>query len=204
MLKDDDEKLQSALLRFEEHLSFFDFKTNVHNYTETMPGDIANLIDLLSLSSDVSVVDSGGNVTMSEDNNTGDNADIVSDNFIVNTNFDVFNVNNSATISDNRFEGKFVSANVVNLSGRNLTKAEISLLSKGLKFVPTPRNVDRALLKEQLEIFGRKLRLRWHFRDDENDTIINPFRPKSKFHPKGKDAAIELYLSRPGRGDSCY
>ena len=37
----------------------------------------------------------------------------------------------------------------------------------------------------------------WHFRDEEeNNTTINPFRPKSKFNPKGKDVSIELYLSR--------
>ena len=36
-----------------------------------------------------------------------------------------------------RIEGKFVSKNVINLSRRNFPVLEISLLSKGLKFVPT-------------------------------------------------------------------
>ena len=37
----------------------------------------------------------------------------------------------------------------------------------------------------------------WHFRDyEESNTTINPFRPKSKFYPKGKDVSIELYLRR--------
>ena len=45
-------------------------------------------------------------------------------------------------------------------------------------------------------MFGRKLRLKWHFRNETNNNDINPFRPKSKFNPKGKDAAIELYLKR--------
>ena len=44
---------------------------------------------------------------------------------------------NRAKLKDNRLEGKFVSKNVINLSQRQLTKSEISLLSKGLKFVPT-------------------------------------------------------------------
>ena len=84
-----------------------------------------------------------------------------------------------------------------NLSGRHLNKAEISLLSKGLKFVPTPTSVVRSRLKEELEVFGRRLRLKWFFRNEEvNDQPINKFRKKSKFNPKGKDAAIELYLSR--------
>ena len=79
---------------------------------------------------------------------------------------------------------------------KNLSEAEISLLSKGLKFVPTPTYVNRAALKEELEKFGRKLRLKWHFRNEESSGPFNPFRVKSKFNPKGKDAAIEMYLSR--------
>ena len=49
---------------------------------------------------------------------------------------------NRAKLKDNRLEGKFVSKNVINLSQRQLTKSEISLLSKGLKFVPTPTRID--------------------------------------------------------------
>ena len=70
------------------------------------------------------------------------------------------------------------------------------MLSKGLKFIPTPTSVNKALIKEELECFGRKLRLLWHFRNEESITISNPFKKKSTFNPKGKDAAIELYLSR--------
>ena len=44
-------------------------------------------------------------------------------------------------------------------------------------------------------IYIYKLRLSWHFRNEESITISNPFKKKSTFNPKGKDAAIELYLS---------
>ena len=60
-----------------------------------------------------------------------------------------------------------MSPNVINLSKRDLTKDEISLLSKGLQFVPTPKHFNKALLREELEEFGRKLRLKWFFRNDE-------------------------------------
>ena len=70
------------------------------------------------------------------------------------------------------------------------------MLSKGLKFIPTPTSVNKAQIKGELECFGRKLRLLWHFRNEESITISNPFKKKSTFNPKGKDAAIELYLSR--------
>ena len=99
-------------------------------------------------------------------------------------------------IETNILKGKFVSSNVINLSKRELSENEISLLSKGLKFVPTPTSVNRAQLKEELESFGRRLRLLWHFRNEENSFCPNPFRKKSTFNPKGKDAAIEIYLSR--------
>ena len=106
-----------------------------------------------------------------------------------------FNKTYSATLVNERLKGKFVSPNVVNLSRRNLTNDEISLLSKGLKFVPTPRGINKALIKEELEAYGRKLRLMWHFRNDERELSYDPFKKKSKFDPKRKDAAIELYLS---------
>ena len=96
--------------------------------------------------------------------------------------------------TSNRLEGKFVSKNVVNLSNRILSPAEISLLSKGLKFIPTPSSINKAKIKENLEVFGRKLRLKWHFKDKDNFSPLDPFVEKSKFSPKG-DAMIEVYMS---------
>ena len=55
-----------------------------------------------------------------------------------------------------------------NLSLRQLTKSEISLLSRGLKFMPTPKRIDQAKLKQEVEILGRQLILSWHFRNDED------------------------------------
>ena len=36
----------------------------------------------------------------------------------------------------------------------------------------------------------------WHFRNDEREFRYDLFTKKTKFDPKRKDAAIELYLSR--------
>ena len=79
---------------------------------------------------------------------------------------------NSCILRQGHYEGKFVSPNVVNLS------------------------LNKAKIKEGLEDFGRKLRLMWFFRNDDRETIINPFQKKSKFNPKRNDASIEIYLSR--------
>ena len=64
---------------------------------------------------------------------------------------DILGENNIAEVIDGRLKGKFVSPNVINLSTRILSNAEISLLSKGLKFIPTPTSVNKALIKEELE-----------------------------------------------------
>ena len=102
---------------------------------------------------------------------------------------------NTAFYKGLRLEGKFVSKNVFNLSRRNLSPPEISLLSKGLKFVPSANKIDRAKLKRELEEYGRKLRLMWHFRNDERTFTAEKFRPKSSFNSRNKDAIIETYLS---------
>ena len=92
---------------------------------------------------------------------------------------------NAVTLLDGRYDGKFVSPDVINLS-----KDEISLLSKGLKFIPTPKHINKVFIKEELETYGRKLRLMWHYRNEEQE-----IKKKSKFNPKRKDTAIEIYLS---------
>ena len=64
--------------------------------------------------------------------------------------------------TNGRLKGFLVSENVVNLSNRKLSKAEVSLLSKCLRFCPTPNSVYKSVLKDELEKFGRALRLKWH------------------------------------------
>ena len=60
-------------------------------------------------------------------------------------------------------KGFFVSENIVNLSNHKIRKADASLLSKFLKFCPIPNSVDKSVLKEDLEKFGRTLILKWHY-----------------------------------------
>ena len=55
---------------------------------------------------------------------------------------------NSETIRNNRYEEKFIT-NVINLSSDHLSNDEISLLSKGLKFVPTPKHINKAEKKRK-------------------------------------------------------
>ena len=68
---------------------------------------------------------------------------------------------NSEIIRNNRNVEKFVGVNVIILSSRHLSKDEIYLLSKSLKFL------YKAKIKEETEVYGRNLRLLWHFRNDQ-------------------------------------
>ena len=105
---------------------------------------------------------------------------------------DVANCN----IPNDRISGRFINDKVINLSNRALSDSEISVLSKGLKFVVTPKELDQSQIKMDLESFGRRLRLKWHFRESEEFSEFPIFRPKSKFNPRNKDIAIEVYLSK--------
>ena len=102
---------------------------------------------------------------------------------------------NQGVLLENRLQGKSVSNNVVNLSKRNLNDAEIPLLTKGLNFFPICNNINKAKLKMELEVFGRMLCLKWHFRDENKDIHRDMFKPKSRVDPRNKDGAIEIYLS---------
>ena len=95
-----------------------------------------------------------------------------------------------------RLEGKFVSENVFNLSKRELTEIELKLLSKGLTFIPTPEKFDKHQLKLDVEEFGRQVKLKLFFKDDENDFSQTPaFRAPSTWTPAINEVELEVYLS---------
>ena len=48
---------------------------------------------------------------------------------------------------------------LIYLSSRHLSKDEISLLSKGVRFVPSPKHMNKAKIKEEIEVYRMKLRL---------------------------------------------
>ena len=52
------------------------------------------------------------------------------------------------------------------MSLRNITEAEIKVFKKGFGFVPTPGKDNRLQLKNEVEKFGRNIRLRMHFANE--------------------------------------
>lgn len=83
---------------------------------------------------------------------------------------------------------------VVNLSNKPLSPVHLSVLSKGLSFVPTAR-YNYFDTRVDIYKFIRKLRLRLYFKDHTpSEQDISRLRPPSTFMPPGAtDSAIETY-----------
>eukprot|EP00794_Sanderia_malayensis_P004198 gene4198-4758_t len=93
-----------------------------------------------------------------------------------------------------------------------LTEDERSVLNKGLKFVPVRKNVDQFQVMHDTESFFRRLRLKAHFYDPEEQPsqeiinipspseaayIDNLFPTKSTWSPStGAHNALDLYVEK--------
>ena len=160
-----------VLERFDEHLPHFQFKSDFLSYCNFLCPEIENLCTLVTINktSKHQKGESASSQTCQDDTNLTDvlNEEEKSNNLLDS----IGNCSEPGTQAKDhqdintvfykglRLEGKFVSKNVFNLSRRNLSPPEISLLSKGLKFVPSANKIDRAKLKRELEKYGRTLRL---------------------------------------------
>jgi hypothetical protein len=65
-------------------------------------------------------------------------------------------------------ETKQPNPNIINLSKRDLSNKEITILERGLKSTPTPK-ADSFDLKKDIEEFCRKFRLREFFQSENNE-----------------------------------
>ena len=94
---------------------------------------------------------------------------------------------------------------VVNLSGVPLSDAELSLLSKGLSFCPTPPKPDAFKMEMDLEDFYRRLRLKDFYHSDSEDAErppLDPFKPKKKRGTPhvNREPALETYIQAVNEG----
>ena len=85
---------------------------------------------------------------------------------------------------------------IKNLSRQNTTDHEINLLSKGLKFIPTPltkeQHIRRQLLQD-FEQFARRMRLKYIFHGQNSKP--HPYHVKSNWIPQVQPSvALESYL----------
>ena len=149
--------------RFNEHLPHFQFKSDFFLYCNSQCPDFENLYTLLTINK-TGKYQERVNVTSQSYRDGINLPEYLSreekNNDIVNGTGDLSEPgkqlhnhqdSNTASLNKTRSEGKFVSKNVVNQSRRNLSRSEISLLSKGLKFVPSANKIDRVKLKRERE-----------------------------------------------------
>jgi hypothetical protein len=108
---------------------------------------------------------------------------------------------------DNLNANKFV----INLSKYQLDKDEISVLSRGMNFCPTPGAPDPGEYRTDLDSLHRRLRLRYHFRDDDGSEWDAPtdmdnlrshspfahskFKLPSRFNPPGATSLEAMILT---------
>ena len=144
-----------VLARFREHLPHFELKVDFTSFCESRCHDFDNIHTLLTLNESISSKkESHGFFQASQNNmtefvnNVQKNAENEIRSSAENSTFGRVGkvpneIENVATSKGNRLEGKFVSKNVINLSRRNLSSAEVSLLSKDLDLSLLQRKLIR-------------------------------------------------------------
>lgn len=108
--------------------------------------------------------------------------------------------NNRDSVDSENADNSENNTKVVNLSNHALSRDEISLLSKGLSFCPTPPEIDPLRLDTDLKEFHRRMRLKDHFHSDdsddspeESDYTPNIFREKSTWTPKDCNPRLSVF-----------
>ena len=98
----------------------------------------------------------------------------------------------------NRLKGYFCFRSVFNLIKKVLTETKISVLEKGLDLAPIQKSLNEPELTKDFEEFSRRMRSKWHFRNElsENFSETPAFRPKSVLKPPKGQASLEVILSR--------
>ena len=81
-------------------------------------------------------------------------------------------VNDNSVSSDElRIRGYFCSDIIFNLSNKVLSEDEIKILEKGLDFTPIQRKINEPELRQDFEEFCRRMRIKWHFRNEPSDNF---------------------------------
>ena len=99
---------------------------------------------------------------------------------------------------EERLKGRFISETVFNLSKKVLTEIEVQVLEKGLDFAPVQASINETQLRNDFGEFCRRMRLKWHFRNEpsENFSETPAFKPKSTWKPPNGHACLEVFLSQ--------
>ena len=94
-----------------------------------------------------------------------------------------------------KLHNQLIDNSIINLSDTPLTKSATNLLSKGLKFIPSPKPTHFNTIYNSFLKYRRNMYNKYFFRD--NQSIIHPFRTRSKFTPPPPDNSnLTEYISQ--------
>ena len=103
----------------------------------------------------------------------------------------------NVTTIDNRFSCLFCSETIFNLSNQMLTDTEINVLGKGLDSTSTQKKLNEPELRSDFNKFCRRMRLKWHFRDEsENFSEVPVFNSKSRWKLPQVHPRLAVFLSQ--------
>ena len=78
-----------------------------------------------------------------------------------------------------------------------LSDNEIKVLEKGLDFAPIQNKVNEPELRKDFNEFCRRMRIKWHFRNEPSESFSNipAFRSKLSWKPPTGHPKLEVFLS---------
>ena len=156
--------------RFNEHLPHFQFKADFLSYCNSQCPAFENIYTLTTLNKTLNNREKINNASQTCQDESGLSK-------VLNTEDKRNeNLNNTENLSSCEKEGNA-------LKGNNIA-SQIGVRLEG-KFV-----------SKKLEEYGKKLRLMWHFRNDERSFVPDRFRPKSSFNPRKKDYLLGRKITR--------
>jgi hypothetical protein len=85
---------------------------------------------------------------------------------------------------------------VVNLSSKVLTEDEKSILSKGLKFCPSPHTTDPGEVRDDLDKLHKRLRQIAFYEDIEGNEALNKSQPVTQT-PVGNTDPDNIHSEKP-------
>ena len=111
---------------------------------------------------------------------------------------ETFSQHKSGVTNEGRLVGYFCSDTVFNLSRNVLTEIEIKVLEKELDFAPIQNKLNEHELRSDFEEFSRRMRTKWHFRNEPSPFFSQSpaFRPKFTWKLLLGHSNIEVFPSQ--------
>ena len=84
------------------------------------------------------------------------------------------------------------------MDNRKIKKSILEGITRQIKYVPTPTSVNKTELIRDIKQWGRRMRLKEYFRDEDKTDIEqpsnSPYNKPSKWTPSsGRDQALDCY-----------